>query len=59
MLPEEAWIRKCPLELSELKGLTGADAARAHAIDAEMYFDCATRHNRWVDFELKQQGRKE
>jgi len=54
--PEEAWLQPCAERLSKLEGLTGADAARAHAADAKAYFECAERHKALADFEHKRLG---
>jgi len=54
--PEEVWLQPCDRALSKLEGLTGADAARAHAVDAKAYFECADRHKALVDFERKRLG---
>lgn len=56
MRPEEAWLQPCAETLSKLEGLTGADAARAHAVDAKAYFECAAKHKELAEFERKRLG---
>lgn len=47
---------RCPESLSKLEGLTGADALRAHGLDATAYKECVARLHALQDFQRKQDG---
>lgn len=50
--PSEDLLGKCP-ELVEQKLETFGDAVRALDYTMDMYFECAVRHDKLVEFERK------